>query len=178
LAIIIREKEQKYVEGKNVRMNIRLEDLEISKVITKDLINLSLQATTKLEVIEELTHLLYRNHCIESEKDFIKDVLYRESQGITGLEKGIAIPHGKSESVIKTSLVIGRTKQPIEWESLDGNPIDIIFLFAVKSSDTTTVHIKLLQKVATLLANDEVIQSLQSVKTKQELIKILSENYD
>ncbi|NEY99266.1 PTS sugar transporter subunit IIA [Heyndrickxia shackletonii] len=157
---------------------MRLEDLEISKVITEDLIDLNLKATSKLEVIEEMTHLLYRNHCIDSEKGFIKDVLYRESQGVTGLEKGIAIPHGKSESVIKTSLVIGRTKQPLEWESLDGNPIDIIFLFAVKTSDSTTVHIKLLQKVATLLADDEVIQSLQSVKTKQELIKLLSKNYD
>lgn len=161
-----------------LRLVSKLEELDISKVITEDLIDLNLKATTKMEVIEELTHLLYLNHCIDSEEGFIKDVLYRENEGVTGLEKGIAIPHGKSESVIKTSLVIGRTKQPVEWESLDGEPIQVIFLFAVKTSDATTVHIKLLQKVATLLADDEVLQGFQKVETKQEVIHLLSKNND
>lgn len=114
-------------------MEVKLEDLNIGKVINDDLIDLELKSTTKLGVIEELTHLLYKNHCINSEENFIRDVLYREDQGVTGLEKGIAIPHGKSESVIKTSLAIGRTKKPIEWESMDGKPIEVIFLFAVKN---------------------------------------------
>jgi len=159
-------------------MNINLKDLDISKIITEDLIDLDLQAATKLEAIEELTHLLYVNKCISSEKGFINDVLYRESEGITGLENGIAIPHGKSESVIKTSLAVGRTKQPIEWESLDGNPIEIIILFAVKNTDSTTVHIKLLQKVAILLADDEVIERFHTIETKQEIIHLLSKNND
>ncbi|NYE05855.1 PTS system fructose-specific IIA component [Bacillus niacini] len=157
-------------------MEMKLEEIDITKVITEELIDLNLKATTKMEVIEELTHLLYVNHCIDSEEGFIKDVLYREQEGVTGLEKGIAIPHGKSESVIKTTLAIGRTKQPVEWESLDDNPINIILLFAVKTSDATTVHIKLLQKVATLLADDEVLQSLQEVETKLEVINLLSKN--
>ena len=160
----------------DLRLETKLEEFDITKVITEDLIDLNLKATTKMEVIEELTHLLYLNHCIDSEEGFIKDVLYREQEGVTGLEKGIAIPHGKSESVIKTTLAIGRTKQPVEWESLDDNPINIILLFAVKTSDATTVHIKLLQKVATLLADDEVLQSLQIVETKQEVINLLSKN--
>ena len=160
----------------DLRLETTLEEFDITKVITEDLIDLNLKATTKMEVIEELTHLLYLNHCIDSEEGFIKDVLYREQEGVTGLEKGIAIPHGKSESVIKTTLAIGRTKQPVEWESLDDNPINIILLFAVKTSDATTVHIKLLQKVATLLADDEVLQSLQIVETKQEVINLLSKN--
>ncbi|MBP3040651.1 PTS sugar transporter subunit IIA [Bacillaceae bacterium Marseille-Q3522] len=155
-------------------MENNLETLDISKVITEDLITLNLEATTKLGVIKELTHLLYINHCLDSEAEFIRDVLYRENQGITGLEKGIAIPHGKSNSVLKTSIAIGRTKQPIEWESMDGNPIEVIFLFAVKTSDSTTVHIKLLQKVATLLADEEFINRFLKSKTKQEVIDILS----
>ncbi|MFJ7727729.1 PTS sugar transporter subunit IIA [Neobacillus sp. NPDC097160] len=155
-------------------MDTKLEELDITKVITEDLIDLTLQATTKMEVIEELTHLLYVNHCIDSEENFIKDVLYRENAGVTGLEKGIAIPHGKSESVIKTTLVIGRTKQPVEWESLDGEPIDIILLFAVKTSDATTVHIKLLQKVATLLADEEILHGLRKAETKQEVIDLMA----
>lgn len=160
----------------DLRLETKLEEIDITKVITEELIDLNLKATTKLEVIEELTHLLYLNHCIDSEEGFIKDVLYREQEGVTGLEKGIAIPHGKSESVIKTTLAIGRTKLPVEWESLDDNPINIILLFAVKTSDATTVHIRLLQKVATLLADDEVLQGLQKVETKQEVINLLSKN--
>lgn len=157
-------------------MEVKFEDLDIGKVINDDLIDLELKSTTKLGVIEELTHLLYKNHCINSEENFIQDVLYREDQGVTGLEKGIAIPHGKSESVIKTTLAIGRTKKPIEWESMDGKPIEVIFLFAVRKSDSNTLHIKLLQKVATLLAHEDILNRFHQVKTKQEIIRLLLKN--
>ncbi|PWS21401.1 PTS mannose transporter subunit IIAB, partial [Enterococcus faecium] len=77
-----------------------------------------------------------------------------------------------------TSIAVGRTKKPVEWESLDDKPVNIIILFAVKNSDATTTHIKLLQKVAILLADDEVIGQFQTVKTKEDLIKLLAKNQD
>jgi fructose PTS system EIIA component len=157
-------------------MDTEMKELDMHKIINEDLIDLNLQSTTKLGVLKELTHLLYKHQCIDSEEGFMKAVLYRENEGVTGLEKGIAIPHGKSESVTKTSLAIGRTQKPVEWESMDGNPIEVIFLFAVKTCDSTTVHIRLLQKVATLLADDEILQSFQAVKTKQEVIDLLLKN--
>ncbi|HHQ1233580.1 TPA: PTS sugar transporter subunit IIA [Listeria innocua] len=151
-----------------------IQELDISKVISPALVNLELQATTKLEVIEELTDLLVETGAVVDKKAFIADVLYREEEGKTGLGEGVAIPHGKSASVINTSIAVGRTKTPVEWESLDDKPVNIIILFAVKNSDATTTHIKLLQKVAILLADDEVISQFQTVPTKEAFIKLLA----
>ncbi|EAD5841032.1 TPA: PTS sugar transporter subunit IIA [Listeria innocua] len=155
-----------------------IQELDISKVISPALVNLELQATTKLEVIEELTDLLVETGAVVDKKAFIADVLYREEEGKTGLGEGVAIPHGKSASVINTSIAVGRTKKPVEWESLDDKPVNIIILFAVKNSDATTTHIKLLQKVAILLADDEVISQFQTVPTKEAFIKLLAKNQD
>jgi len=157
-------------------MEAKMEELDFSKVVTEELIQLDMLAATKMEVIEELTHLLFENGCIKDEAAFIKDVMYRENEGVTGLEKGIAIPHGKSDAVLKTSIAIGRTKKPVEWESMDGNPINIIILFAVKNADKTTTHIKLLQKVAILLADEETIEQFQTLQTKEDFLKLLSKN--
>ncbi|GKU82079.1 PTS sugar transporter subunit IIA [Niallia sp. NCCP-28] len=157
-------------------MEAKMEELDFSKVVTEDLIQLDMLAATKMEVIEELTHLLFVNGCIEDEDTFVKDVMYRENEGVTGLEKGIAIPHGKSDAVLKTSIAIGRTKKPVEWESMDGNPINIIILFAVKNADKTTTHIKLLQKVAVLLADEETIEQFQTLQTKKDFLQLLSKN--
>jgi len=150
------------------------EDFNIADVITEELIDLDLQAKNKEEAILELTNILYKKGLISNVEDFSKDVFFREKEGTTGLGKGTAIPHGKSDSVIKTSLVVGKISQPIKWESLDEQPVDIIILFAVKNSEANTLHIKLLQKVAVLLADDSFIYELRHVKTKKELLQLLS----
>ncbi|MBF2351326.1 PTS sugar transporter subunit IIA [Listeria welshimeri] len=155
-----------------------IQQLDISKVISPELVNLELQATTKLEVIEALTDLLVGNGAVKDKEAFIADVLYREEEGKTGLGEGVAIPHGKSASVTNTSIAVGRTKTPVEWESLDDKPVNIIILFAVKNLDATTTHIKLLQKVAILLADEEVIEEFQTVQTKEDFIKLLAKNQE
>jgi len=157
------------------KVNMRIEELDFNRVVTEDLIELNLQGTTKEEVLNELTNLLFENGCISNKEGFIRDVMFRENEGVTGLEKGVAIPHGKSKHVLKTSIAIGRTNKFVEWESLDGNPINIIILFAVKDTDKTTIHIKLLQKVAVLLADEETISKFQTLQTKKEFLKILTE---
>lgn len=151
------------------------EDFSIADVITEELIDFDLKAKNKEEAIMELTELLYKEGLITDRKDFSNDVFLREKEGMTGLGQGVAIPHGKSDSVVKTSLVVGKTIQPIEWESLDEKPVNIIILFAVKNTDANTLHIKLLQKVAILLADEDFIYALQHVKTKKELLQLLSQ---
>ena len=150
------------------------ENFSIANVITEDLVSLELAATTKEEAILELTELLYQNDLITDKAAFSEDVFNREKEGMTGLGQGIAIPHGKSDSVVKTSLVVGKAKQPIEWESLDDEPVNVIILFAVRNIEANTLHIKLLQKVATLLADEEFIDSLHQASTKAEMIALLS----
>lgn len=157
-------------------MKVDEQKLDIRSIVNEDLIDLDLRVKTKIEAIQALIHMLFKNGCITDEDNFLKDVLYREGEGVTGLGGGVAIPHGKSVSVTKTSITIGRTKKPIEWETLDGNPVTLIILFAVKQADSAKLHIKLLQRVAILLSDDEMIQRFQSIATKEELIDLLAQN--
>ena len=103
----------------------------------------------------------------------MEDVLLREKEGITGLGQGVAIPHGKSKSVINTTIAIGKSEHDIPWETLDETPIRVVILFAVRDTDASTVHIKLLQNVARFLSDDNFINDLHNAKTKDDLLKLL-----
>lgn len=151
-----------------------MSEFSIANVITEKLIRLEMKAKTKKEAILELSELLKENGIIKDVDDFSSDVFQREKEGITGIGNGVAIPHGKSASVIQTSLVVGKVENPIPWESLDEQPVKVIILFAVKDTDANTVHIKLLQKVAMLLAEDTIIEKMNQATSKTELMELLA----
>lgn len=152
-----------------------LESMDLKNVINRENVLVDIEGTTKEEVLKALCNQLFNTGYINDVDDFYADVLAREEEGLTGLGKGIAIPHGKSESVIDTTIAIGKTKQPIEWGSLDDKPVEVILLFAVKNSDATTTHIKLLQKVAIMLADDEFLVALQKAENEDELFGMITQ---
>lgn len=138
-------------------------------------IKLNMTARTKEEVIEELTDLLVQDGAVTNKEDFIRDVWLREEQGSTGFENHIAIPHGKSSAVINTTLAIGRTRQDIPWETLDGSSVRCIILFAVRLEDQNTTHIRLLSQVAGALADDDIIEQLLVETSPQKIIDLFSQ---
>ena len=149
--------------------------MDITKVINEKTIDLNLKGKNKDEVLGELTDLLFNENIISSKEGFLKDVYLREAEGQTGLGNYIAIPHGKSDSVLKTSLAIGRTKESIEWETLDGKPVKCIILFAVRSMDKTTTHIKLLSQVGEALADDDITEKLLTKENPKEIMELFRE---
>lgn len=151
-----------------------LDSMDLKHVINKNNVLINIEGDTKEKVLLTLCEQLFNTGYIDNVNDFYADVLAREKEGLTGLGKGIAIPHGKSESVLNTTIAIGKTKQPIDWGSLDDKPVEVILLFAVKNSDATTTHIKLLQKVAIMLADDEFLVALQKAKSEEELFGMIT----
>ena len=82
-------------------------------------------------------------------------------------------PHGKSHAVKKIGIAIGRCENEIEWESYDDEPINLVFLFCVSDdADFASNHMMLLAELAGKLGNDERVEKLQKVSTKQELIDL------
>lgn len=146
--------------------------MEMKEFLSKDLINLEMKANTKRGAIIELCELLFENGYITNVDDFVDDIYQREEEGETGIGQGVAIPHGKSDNVIKTSLAIGRPKEIIGWEGEENQPVEIIILFAVRMVDNTSVHLQLLSQVATKLGNDYILDRLKSVEDPQEIINI------
>ncbi len=149
--------------------------MDISRILNTKRVLLDMKATTKAEVIEELTDLLQKDGAISCRETFIKDVWHRESEGSTGFENHIAIPHGKSSAVLSTTLAIGRTRQDIAWETLDGSQVRCIILFAVRLEDQNTTHIRLLSQVAGALADDDIIAQLLEETSPQKIIDLFSQ---
>lgn len=146
--------------------------MDVCKILNKNKIDLNLNVSTKLEAIDKLSGLLLNDGVICSKEKFIKDVYLREEEGETGIGGEIAIPHGKSDSVLKTSIAIGRNDRGIKWETLDDKPVKCIILFAVRKVDSNTVHIKLLSKVAGALADERIMHSLLTENNPEKIIQL------
>lgn len=145
--------------------------MDMNEFLSKELIDLDLKADSKKDAIYKLCEKLYEEGCITDVEKFVADVYEREAEGETGIGQGIAIPHGKSENVVKTSLAIGRT-ETIDWEGEEHQEVTIIILFAVRLVDNTSVHLKLLSQVASKLGHDENLEQLKTAKNPEDIINI------
>lgn len=154
-----------------------VKEIDLTKVINKSLMIVQSKASSKKEILIELSNLLEKEGYVKSSEEFLKDVYLREEEGITGIGSNIAIPHGKSDAVIKTTVAIATLEDEIYWETLDGKGVKVIILFAVQDTDATTTHILLLQKVAILLADDDFLESLKSVSSVDELYQLFIDKY-
>lgn len=124
--------------------------------------------------MDEMVDLLFKDSVLSSKEQFLKDVYYREGEGITGIGDGIAIPHGKSDSVLHTAVAIGRSDHDLEWRSIDDKPVRLIIMLAIKSVDKT-VHMKLLSNVATSLCQRDVIEQIFISEDKEEIIELFEQ---
>lgn len=138
-------------------------------VIDKRLMVVPSKSDNKEKVINELANLLVSNGNVTDAELFLKDVYLREKEGVTGIGKGIAIPHGKSENVISTSVAVAVVDKEIEWETLDNELVKVVILFAVKNEDANTTHLLMLQEVAKLLAHDDFVSRIVNVSSVDEL---------
>ena len=149
--------------------------MAVKEILDKRVIDLSMDAADKDGVIRHLAGLLKDAGYVEDLEGYVKDVYLRESEGITGIGGHVAIPHGKSDHVDKVGIAVGRTKSMIEWESYDGEPSQLFFLFAVPSdSEGAKDHLRLIAELAGKLGNDETMKKLQSASTYEDLLEAFS----
>lgn len=149
------------------------ENMVITEVMRESCIDLELKGTTKDEIIREMADLFDRSGVLTSKEEFIKDVYLREKEGPTGIGDGVAIPHGKSDAVITTSMAVGRAKHDIEWMSMDDKPVRVFVMFAVNSADKSQL-VSLLSQVAVALCDEQVIKQLFSTNSAAEIIQLFN----
>ena len=147
----------------------------LKDVITLDCIDIDLKGTTKLEIIDEMVDILYNNGKLNDREEYKKEILKREAQSSTGMEEGIAIPHGKTDAVKIPTVAIGISKKGVDYESLDGEPSHLFFMIAAPANSNDS-HIELLSKITTLLLEDDIREALLNVKSKEEVLDILMKN--
>lgn len=136
-------------------------------------IKLQIEGQTKEEVIEELVELLTETCCVESADTILDAVLAREREGSTGLEKGVAIPHAKCDAVSNLSIVIGISKEGIDFDSLDGKPSNLFFLMVAPTSESGP-HVQAIAKIVKMIKIDRFRDRLLKAKAGEEVIDTIN----
>lgn len=149
--------------------------MNISEVLKPENVDLNLSSETKENALETMTSMLFNNGALTDKNSFLSDVLNRESISTTGIGGGIAIPHGKSKNVKETTVAFGRLAKPVQWQSVDDMPVNIIVLLAVNENDKNNNHIKLLSQIARKLVSADVCQKLSEAKSHEDIVKAFSE---
>ena len=150
--------------------------MNISKLINEKLINLNLQANNQREVIEKLAELLDRENKLGSREEFINAVLDREKEFSTGFGNRVAIPHCKIDSVKEASIAIGKLDKAVDWNSLDGNPVEFVIMLAVPNKEANTTHLKMLSQLASKLMSEDFRNSLLIADNCEKIIDLLSDS--
>lgn len=140
-----------------------------------NLILFDVDARSKEQVIKKLISGLNKEGYLESEQAFLKAVLHREEISPTGLERGLAIPHGKSSTVKKAAFAVARLKTPLEdWESIDPtNKVQLVFLIAIPEGEADTTHLKVLSTLSTNLMRDGYLEGLMAANTTETFLERL-----
>ena len=143
------------------------------RVLTKDTIVMKLKSNSKDGVIEELIDVLVASGRIKDRKAALKAVVDREKKMSTGLQNGIAIPHGKTDTIDSLVASMGISPEGIAFESLDGLPAQIILL-TVSPASRTGPHIQFLADVSRVLHNEETRKRVLNATTEEEVLELLS----
>jgi fructose-specific phosphotransferase system IIA component len=142
--------------------------MRLTEILKPENIKVPLAAKTKTEAISELVDLLAKNQEVADPKKVLDSVLERESTRTTGIGNGLAIPHGKCNGVSHLVMAIGRPAQPIDFQAIDGRPVNLIWLLA-SPPDQTGPHIHALARISRLMTIDRFRQALAAAQTAQDL---------
>ncbi len=143
------------------------------RVLAKETISLQLKGTDKEAILEELVDLLAAAGRIKDRKAALKAVMEREKKMSTGLQNGIAIPHGKTDTVESLVAALGIKREGIDFSSLDGLPTQI-FLITLSPASRTGPHIQFLADISRTLHDPAVRQQVLEATSEEQLLEILA----
>ncbi len=148
--------------------------LFLRKLLQPELIRMQLQASTKEEIIREMVGILDEAGLLKNRAAAEKVVLNREAIMSTGMESGIAIPHGKTDTV--DSLIVAMALKPegVDFDCADGQQANILIL-TLSPSSRSGPHIRFMAEISNLLRNDQLRENILAAGTPQEVINLLNE---
>lgn len=138
---------------------------------SQDLILLDVKANSKKELFAKMAERGYKRGCIRSKQEFLRDLWEREEAGSTGFENGVAIPHSRSGSAGRMAVIVARLSHPVEYETLDGKPVDIVFMIA--ANEQGNEYLQLLSLLAKTLRKPGVVGHLKTLKKSHDVYDLL-----
>lgn len=146
--------------------------MNFTECLQNSCITLDIKSETKSEIITELVDLLDVAGKITDRAAVLKAVFEREEQVSTGLQLGVAMPHGKTVALREMIVAIGLKKGGVDFDSLDGKPSNI-FVMTVSSVLNANEHIEFLGAVSSVLTHSAIRKSILKVQSREELIELL-----
>ncbi|ORJ59544.1 PTS sugar transporter subunit IIA [Geothermobacter hydrogeniphilus] len=147
--------------------------MKIIDLLDPAAISADLQASTKAEVLGELTDALMRVEPSLDRDEVVAILQEREQLGSTGIGDGVAIPHGKLRKLDKLLISFGRSRGGIDFDSMDGRPAQLFFLL-VAPEESVGVHLKTLARISKLLKNPSVRQALLDAEDAESIYGIIA----
>lgn len=146
--------------------------MRITDLLDVKSIQLNGTPKSKKEALDEMIQLMCAGGKIKDKETYRSVVYAREEESTTGIGEGIAIPHGKSDAVAKPGLAAMVVKNGVEFEALDGEPVDLIFLIAAPDTEDN-VHLDVLSKLSVLLMDEDFTKKLRAAKSVKEFLDII-----
>ncbi len=147
--------------------------MDISTIIKKDIIFLDLKAGSREEVLNTIADGMAASGYVVDKKRYLSAVNEREGKGSTGIGFGVAIPHGKSDGVATPCVAFARLSSPVEWKSLDGQPVTNVFMIGVPEKNAGNDHLKILIAISKKLMHKEFRDSLAKAETQEDILEVL-----
>lgn len=147
---------------------------KLTDITNEQLIDVNLSGDTRDEVIDELIEKLHREGALTSKETFKQTILNRENESTTGIGTNIAIPHGKSNAVIKPAVAFGIQQKGVDWSSFDGTDAKLVFMIAVPEQRAGNDHLKILQMLSRKLMDESFREQLLASKSKEEAYRLLN----
>lgn len=142
----------------------------LKKLLTEKTVFLDLKADSKDGIIAEMVNRLCKSGKIQDCEAVLKAILYRENKMSTGMENGIAIPHGKTDKVDELVAAIGRKIEGVNFDSMDQMP-SRIFIMTVSPASHSGPHLQFLAEVSKLLKDEEPRRRILEAKSAEDIIR-------
>ncbi|QKE72186.1 PTS transporter subunit EIIA [Arthrobacter citreus] len=148
--------------------------MRITELLKIDTVLIDLKSSSKMAVIDELIEGLNSGGRLNDKNQFKEAILNREGQSTTGIGEGIAIPHAKTTAVKTPAIAFGRSKEGIDYESLDGQPAHLFFMIAA-SEGANNAHLETLSRLSSLLMDEDFRRSLLSAKDASDILNLIDQ---
>lgn len=146
--------------------------MRITDLLDKRSISLTGAPRSKQEALDQMVDLMIQSGKINDREAYRQEVYRREEESTTGIGEGIAIPHGKGPFVDRPGLAAMVVKNGVDFDSLDGEPVHLIFLIAAPNTEDN-VHLDVLSKLSMLLMDETFAANLKNASTVEEFLQIV-----
>jgi len=146
--------------------------MKLSDALAADRIELNLSSTDKLSAIEEMIALMDLSVDLADAEAILRQVLDREAIQTTGLGRGVAIPHGRSDNITGVTAALGISRSGLDFESIDGLPVSLVFLI-LSSEDAVPAYMSVLSRTARIFGKEEMRQKAMAAVSAEKIIHLI-----